>query len=87
MITLDEARANIGRGVVYKTTKPTTGRLVVDDFTSGARSEASFATTQEVREDGVITSVGTGLGAFVFVRYSGDQASKATRPEDLDFLG
>ena len=34
-------------------------------------------------EDGVITSVGDGPGAMVFVRYSGDSGSKATRPGDL----
>lgn len=36
------------------------------------------------REDGVITSVGETL---VFVRYVGDQSSKATNPRDLTLLG
>lgn len=35
------------------------------------------------REDGVITSVGQ---QFVFVRYAGDNHSKATHPDNLDFL-
>ena len=38
------------------------------------------------REDGVITSVGHGLGAMVFVRYRDDETSKAIRPVDLMFL-
>jgi hypothetical protein len=35
------------------------------------------------REDGVITSVND---AYVFVRYAGDQQSKATNPADLTLL-
>lgn len=57
-MNLDDARANVGNGVVYK--RPDT-RL----------------------EDGVITSVND---TYVFVRYAGDQTSKATRPEDLELL-
>jgi hypothetical protein len=34
-------------------------------------------------EDGVITSVNS---TYVFVRYRGDTGSKATYPEDLEFL-
>ena len=34
-------------------------------------------------ERGVITSVGPGWNGYVFVRYDGDQGSKATRAEDL----
>lgn len=34
-------------------------------------------------ERGVIASVGPGWNGYVFVRYDGDQDSKATRAEDL----
>lgn len=42
-------------------------------------------------EEGVITAVRswrtpTGPVGYVFVRYGGDVGSKATRPEDLEFL-
>jgi hypothetical protein len=36
-----------------------------------------------VSERGVVTSVGQ---RYVFVRYAGDTGSKATRPEDLEWL-
>ena len=58
-MTLDEARAAIGHGVVYD---PGHGPV----------------------EDGVI--VGVSL-SYAFVRYRGDEAAKATRPEDLTLLG
>lgn len=57
-ITLGDARANIGRGVVYR---PTHDKV----------------------EQGVITEVGQ---VFVFVRYDGDQYSKATPPGSLEWL-
>jgi len=56
-MTLDEAAANVGAGVVY-------------------RSMGGI-------EDGVITSVNSRV---VFVRYKGDNGSKATNPGDLTFL-
>ena len=58
-ITLDIARANVGRGVIYTAY-------------DGAPSE-----------QGVITSANDN---YVFVRYDGDQQSKATRPEDLRWM-
>lgn len=57
-MTLEEAHAHIGDGVVYS---PTQGHA----------------------EDGVITSVNQ---RFVFVRYGGDQHSKATAAEQLTLL-
>lgn len=53
-------------------TKEDTGRGVVYEPYSGAQAE-----------DGVITSFND---VFVFVRYAGDQHSKATRREDLKWL-
>lgn len=35
-------------------------------------------------EQGVVTSVGS---SYVFVRYGGDETSKATRAEDIEPLG
>lgn len=45
-----------------------------------------YAPTHGPREDGVITSVGSGPAGMVFVRYGSDTGSKATRAADLILL-
>lgn len=74
MITLAEARDNIGRGVVYN---PESGSDPVSKFC------VELGYGRDRLEDGVITGVS---GSYVFVRYASDQHSKATDPRQLTFL-
>jgi hypothetical protein len=67
-MNIGEAKANVGRGVVYNPEV-------------GLRRELGYG--HDRQEDGVITSVND---TYVFVRYTGDQTAKATRPEQLQFL-
>lgn len=59
-----------------------TGRLNVDDARLNIGRRVTYHGGHRP-ERGVITSVGPGWNGYVFVRYDGDQHSKATRPEDL----
>ncbi len=81
MITTEEARANVGRGVVYKSRGP--GKVTFAIEHAGGYAEVDVPASKPVREDGVITSANDSM---IFVRYGGDRGSKATRPEDLEWL-
>lgn len=83
MITIEEAKANIGRGVVYTRYEAGSVTVVFTNENTGDTATGSIAGRRPVGEDGVITSVND---AYVFVRYTGDAGSKATRPGDLDWL-
>jgi hypothetical protein len=74
-LTLAEARKNIGRGVVYKPSH------FYERVVPGFWATAMVEDDPSRQEDGVIISVND---TYVFVRYTGDQHSKATRPGDLE---
>jgi hypothetical protein len=58
--------------------------MTLDEARAALRGDAAarvvYAPQSGATEEGVITEV---RGYFVFVRYNGDEHSKATRPEDL----
>lgn len=83
MITIEEAKASIGRGVVYLRKEPGSVAVTFENANTGSLVTGRIPGTRTVREDGVITSAND---AYVFVRYAGDRGSKATRPEDLEWL-
>ncbi len=76
-MTLDEARALVGRKVAYvaRQTRPSLIEWDAEHPSQGTM----FFTPAEV-EAGVITSVND---HYVFVRYGAEWQSKATSPEDL----
>jgi hypothetical protein len=78
MITLDEARERIGSGVVYSP-----GHRYRSTYDSHRYFDIVGEPPASRKEDGTITSVND---TYVFVRYAGDTGSKATSPNDLEFL-
>lgn len=82
---LEEAAERIGAGVVYRplpAMRPTY-RVTNVEIEPRAMEMELTLDPQPKSEDGVITSVND---TYVFVQYVGDRHSKATRPEDLEFL-
>lgn len=75
-MNLEEAREHIGSGVVYDP-----GQYQERWGYVGLMRTIESAPLR--KEDGMITSVND---TYVFVRYAGDQHSKATSPEDLELL-
>lgn len=80
-MTLDEARAAIGRRVVYRPR-----HLRDASLTPAVEAEVQAALAEALPgefglETGEITSV---TNLFVFVKYGSNSHSKATLPEDLD---
>jgi len=57
--------------------------MTLDECRGNIGAGVVYTPTHGGREDGVITSVGD---RYVFVRYRGDQHSKATSPDDLTRL-
>jgi len=57
--------------------------MTLDECRGNIGAGVVYTPTHGDREDGVITSVGD---RYVFVRYRGDQHSKATSPDDLTRL-
>lgn len=57
--------------------------MTLDECRASIGAGVVYSPRHGAREDGVITSVGY---QYAFVRYAGDQSSKATNPDDLTLL-
>ncbi len=57
--------------------------MTLDEARKRVDSGVVYRTAYGRTEDGVITSVND---SYVFVRYAGDQISKATDPQSLELL-
>jgi hypothetical protein len=57
--------------------------MTLDEARKHVGAGVVYAPSSGKREDGVITSVNA---SYVFVRYAGDNGSKATNPADLTLL-
>jgi hypothetical protein len=57
--------------------------MTIDEVADNVGAGVVYEPRDDVREDGVITSVSA---SYVFVRYRGDDGSKATCASDLTLL-